>query len=422
MKIAAYTVVLGLGLLASACGSDKRGTGGGGGTQKETVKIGVMHTLTGEYREYGPPADNAVKLAIKEINAAGGVLGGRNLEAIYTDSKTEATAVAVPAMMLVAAKVAGVVEDNSSSISLELLKYTGPASIAQLSASSTSPELIKAGDNFFRFAPPDTLQAGVLAKQAHDKGINKVAILYEADDSYGKGLNDAFKMKFESVGGVVTQSDSFDPMASSFRDLIQRMLAGAPEAVMLPVTTGSAGKLLKEVKAQLGTRAAPRWLFPDSLHIQEFVDNLNVAKSLVEGAIGTAPTTSDEADAKMRQTTFTTAYKAEYSKDPAQFNDAGYDSVYVLAAAVQRAGSADPAMVLAQIREVAGKTDAPAGTKFGPGQWKAGVDALAASQGVNYEGASGSCDLDDNGDPSGFYNVWSIEGGKIKDATTAVRP
>ena len=414
--------LLGFGVLALGCGSDKKSSGGGGSTQKETVKIGVMHTLTGDYREYGPPADSAVKLAIKEINAAGGVLGGRNLEAIYTDSRTDEKAVASPAMMLVAAKVVGVVEDNSSSISLELLKYTGPASIAQLSASSTSPELIKSGDNFFRLAPPDTLQAAVLAKQARDKGISKVAVLYEAGDSYGKGLNDAFKARFETLGGMVTQSDSFDPMASNYRDLVTRTLAGAPDAVMLPVTTGSAGKLLKEVKAQIGPRPVPKWLFPDSLHIQMFVDNLNVAKPLVEGAIGTAPTTPDDPEDKMRNATFTSAYKAEFSMDPAQYNDAGYDSVYILAAAVQRAGSTDPAMVLAQIRDVAGKQGMPAGTKFGPGQWKTGLDALTASQAVNYEGASGTCDLDEAGDPGGYYNVWSIQGGMIKDADGAVRP
>ncbi len=422
MQKLVYVSVLGLAL-AAGCGDDKKGgTTGAGGMAGPTIKIGSVHTLTGEYADYGPPADNAVKLAVKEINDAGGVLGGRKLEVIYTDSKSDATGATAPAMDLITnKKVTAITEDNSSSISTEILKYSTSANVAQISASSTSPSLTKAGDNFFRLAPADTLQAKVLAKQAKDGGLMKVAVLYEMDDVYGMGLNDAFKTSFEAAGGMVSLSMAFDPSAASFRMPVQALFTAAPDGILLVTTTETAAKVLQEFKSQLGPRTAPRFLLPDALKSQDFVANLAAAKSLVEGCIGTAPTTPSDAEDVARGALFTAAYKAAYGKDPVIYNDASYDSIYIIAAAIEKAKSDAPADVLAQIANVAGKQPMATGATFGPGQWAAMQAAIVAGMDVNYQGASGTCDLDENGDPSGFYNVWTVMGGMVKDGMT-VKP
>ena len=185
--------------------------------------------------------------------------------------------------------------------------------------------------------------------------------------------------------------------------------------------TETGAKILQEFKSQLGPRTPPRFLLPDALHSQDFVSNLAAAKSLVEGCIGTAPTTPSDAEDIARGATFNAAFKAAYSKDPVQYNDASYDSIYIIAAAIEKAKSDAPADVLAQIREVSGKQPMAAGTTFGPGEWKKAQTAIAAGEAVNYQGASGTCDLDEAGDPSGFYNVWSVMGGMIKDGMT-VKP
>jgi ABC-type branched-subunit amino acid transport system substrate-binding protein len=133
-----------------------------------------------------------------------------------------------------------------------------------------------------------------------------------------------------------------------------------------------------------------------------------------EGSFGTAAGTT-ETDAG---TAFDQAWEEAYGDVPAvpylrEINDA----IYLIALAAEKAGSTDPTAMRDALREVANEP----GTVVGPGPegWSAAVESVAAGEDVNYEGATGPADLDENGDVAvGSILIWKVEGGEIIDVET----
>ena len=82
----------------------------------------------------------------------------------------------------------------------------------------------------------------------------------------------------------------------------------------------------------------------------------------------------------------------------------GYDAAFLMALAIEKAGAADRSKIAAALREVA----TPPGTVIRPGEWQKAKAAIAAGEDVNYEGASGNVDFDENGDVGGIYSVNTV--------------
>ncbi len=398
--------VLATAVLVSACGDDKKTTGGTGGTGGPSgeIPIGSVISITGALADYGPPINNAITLAVTEINDAGGVLG-KKLKLVQKDDNTDADKAKVAAQSLVDTdKVVGVIGGLASGGSIKIKEVTMTAGIPQISPASTSPALTEA-DNFFRTVPSDALQAKVLVKRAMAAGLTKVAIIY-VNNPYGKGLNDAFTTGFMAGGGMVTASIPYEPMQASYSMQAQMALADAPNGIFLAAYPEEGAKIMQEAKNR-GASAAQKWLFPDGLKAQSFIDNLAAAKPLAEGCIGTAPANSPAADDQARTTKFKAAFKAKFGADPGTYCDSAYDAVYLLAAAIQKAG--DPATALAQVVAVS-KGEGGSATEFGPGDWAL---AKAATGALNYQGAAGKLDLDASGEPSGFYGIYTVTNGRL---------
>ncbi len=196
-------------------------------------------------------------------------------------------------------------------------------------------------------------------------------------------------------------------MQASYSMQAQMALAGAPDGIFLAAYPEEGAKIMQEAKNRGASATSQKWLFPDGLKAQSFVDNLAAAKPLVEGCIGTAPATSPAADDQVRTNKFKAAFKAKYGVDPGTYCDSAYDSVYLLAAAIQKAG--DPATALGQV-VAASKGEGGSATEFGPGDW---AMAKAATGALNYQGAAGKLDLDANGEPSGFYGLFTVTNGRL---------
>jgi neutral amino acid transport system substrate-binding protein len=262
-----------------------------------------------------------------------------------------------------------------------------------------------APDNFFRTLPSDALQGKVLATQALAKGHMTVNIIY-VTGAYGQGLADAFKSSFTAAGGTVASSMPYVEKAASYTDVVTAALAGAPKGVLLVGDLDDSVKILQEAKVKGAVKGSPVWLFPDGLKDQTgFIDNLNTAKELAQGAIGTAPGTSTAAADQERANKYKAAYKAKFGSDPGLYADNAYDAVYIIAAAIKKAASVDRAAIMAEIVNVSSGAGGGA-TSFGPGDW---AMASMATGALNYEGASGAVDMDANGEPAGFYQLWTVD-------------
>jgi ABC-type branched-subunit amino acid transport system substrate-binding protein len=176
-----------------------------GPTTETPLKIGLLLSFTGDLSDFGPPHENAARLAVKEINAAGGVLGAP-IEVVKGDDATDPSQGVSEATRLINVEhVQVILGALASGVTLPVAEsVTGPNHILQISEASTSPALTAAKDNdyLFRTTISDAAQGVVLAKLATDSGVKSVCTMY-INNAYGQGLSQIFSENFEKAGGKV---------------------------------------------------------------------------------------------------------------------------------------------------------------------------------------------------------------------------
>lgn len=375
-------------------------TGGDG----DALILGTLLPLSGRLEAYGPDMQNATKLAVKHINAAGGV-NGMPVEIFHEDDRTDATQAPNAMNNLVNKGVVAVVGAASSTVTLSVLPVAGDNSVILISPASTSPALTRDDDDgwFWRVPPSDALQGKVLAKVVRDDGHDTVAIMAE-NGAYGVGLGDIFRDTFLALGGNVSQYVKYEGGAATFTSQIQTAASGNPDAIVLIGYPTEGSQIMREA-GQQGLTDTIAFYFSEGLNDAAFPTNAgNVSgKNVLSGFKGTTPSSGPSSTAAAD---FVAAYKAEYGNDePGLFAAESYDAVWAIALAAQRAGSVDPD----DIRDALNGVWNDGGTDVMAANATEALEAAAAGD-VNYVGASNDFDWDDNGDPlSGFYAVWTVD-------------
>ncbi|MER7008924.1 ABC transporter substrate-binding protein [Dactylosporangium sp. NPDC000555] len=171
-----------------------------GKTPKPPLKYGLLLPKTGALAFQGPPMFAAAKLAIKEINEAGGVLG-QPVQVEEGDDGTNPDAAKATAAQFISRGVAVIIGAGASGVSKAVIPQVAQAGRVMISPSATSDELTKFDDKgfFFRTSPPDVLQAKAVADVIMRDGHTKVAIIAR-DDSYGKGLAEGVRTDLAAAG------------------------------------------------------------------------------------------------------------------------------------------------------------------------------------------------------------------------------
>jgi ABC-type branched-subunit amino acid transport system substrate-binding protein len=280
---------------------------------------------------------------------------------------------------------------------------TSKEGIPQISGASTSPVITDLDDDdfMFRTVPSDAFQGRALAEVVAENGLSNVSILYVNND-YGEGLADSFEAAFEEHGGSVEQRNAFEQGNASYRGEVSGAANGDPEALVVIGYPESGITILRQA---LEGGHFDRFVFTDGLKAPEIIDSLGA--EVLEGSFGTAPQAMTDTDSAEH---FRSAYEGEYGEVPPKpFIDTAYDATWVLALAAQAAGSTDGEAVRDALRDVAN----PPGEQILPGEWNKAMELLADGQDINYSGASGSVDFDDNGDVSGTFAHWVIRDGEI---------
>ena len=369
------------------------------------TKIGALMPMTGALQAYGTTSLNGVRMAVDEINAQGGVLGGK-LALAVGDTQTNPQAGVDAAQKLVSVEgVVGIVGALASGVSIPVAKsVSSVAGIPQISSASTSPVLTDLDDKdfLFRTVPHDALQGVVLADVVKKNGLSKVGIIYVNND-YGDGLQKSFSAAFAKLGGTVTASLPYEEKKASYRGELSKLAGGKPQALVLIGYPEDGTPILRQ---SLEEGFFKKFVFTDGMKAPEII--AAIGAQYLNGSIGTAPEAIADSPTAA---TFKKAYEAKFGElPPKPFIDTAYDATFILALAIQKAGSADPKKVRDALRAVAG----PPGVKIGPGQWKEAVAAIAAGKDIDYVGASGSQDFDAKGDVPGTFGVWTIADGQIK--------
>ncbi|MBF0247183.1 MAG: ABC transporter substrate-binding protein [Alphaproteobacteria bacterium] len=372
-----------------------------GAAQADGLKIGALMPMTGGLQAYGVTSLNGVNLAADQINAAGGVNGGK-LEVVVGDTQTSAQPGVAAAKKLVSVEgVSALVGALSSGVTIPIAQtVAAPNGVPQISGASTAPAITSMDDQdfLFRTVPTDAVQGVGMAELAAEAGIKNAAVIYVNND-YGKGLAEAFAAAFTRKGGAVAQSVAFEEKQASFRGELQKAASGGATHLVLIAYPESGIPILKQ---SLEGGYFMKFVFSDGMKANDIVDAIGA--EYLDGAFGTTAESAGDA-AKIYQA----AFEAKYGPTEKPYSDTAYDATMILALAAAKAGSSDPKAIRDALRDVA---NAP-GEAVLPGEFAKGVQLLKAGKDIDYVGASGPVDFDANGDVSGTFAHWVIENGRF---------
>ena len=388
-----------------------------GPSEDRVLKIATILAITGALSPFGPNNQNGTQMAVDEINAAGGVLG-QPIQVFHFDSKTDPTTAAAAARTAISTDhVDAIIGATGSGQCAQIVPIAAANHVFEISASCTSPIFSNTtftGGFWARTAPSDALQGVVAAWYArHNLTMNYTAVI-GINTAYGTGLAGVYASSFKKFGGNLTDDPpvivtEVQAGATDYTTQLTQIMSAspAPQLIYLVAYPQDGVLMVKNWETLLGSHpswAGVKWMFSEGLYDQKnFLSVLyNPPNSVNVSAFqGTAPSAYGGLTGP-NFASWAQKYQTKFGHAPSLFDDNAYDAVYLIALAAQKAGLATGDAIKANIQAVS----AGPGTTIYPGQWSQALSALGSGQGVNYEGASGSVNLNAQGDPLSGYIVW----------------
>lgn len=353
--ILSVAVVCAVGLVISGCkkeGADA-GTPGSGAASGAEIKIGEFASLTGKEAAFGNSSHKGTVLAVEEINAAGGVLG-KPLKLIHEDNRsTPGESATIVKKLISRNNVVAILGEVASGRSLEAAPICQENKIPQISPSSTNPKVTEMGDYIFRVCFIDPFQGTVMAKFAKDTlKVRQVALLYDVASPYSVGLAKYFKETFTGNGGTILLEQRFNSGDKDFKAQLTAIKSSNPQAIFVPCYYTEAALITVQAR-QLGLTVplfgGDGWEAPELLEI---------GGAAMEGTYYSTHYSAEDAAPAVQN--FVTKFKAKNNGEvPDAMAALGYDSVFVLADAIKRAGGTESAKLrdaLAATKDFSGVT------------------------------------------------------------------
>lgn len=394
---------LGATIVACACG-----LAAGGAAQE--IKVGSVAAVTGPVAEVAAGIVVGRNLAAQHVNDQGGLLDGAAYRLVLGDDQCDpkASVDAATKVVHVEQVVAIIGGTCSGGTNAMAQSVTIPAGVVSVSDSATAPSITELKDNdlVFRVAPSDAYQGRVLAGLAMDRGLTKLALTF-ANDDYNAGLAAAFEASFKELGGEITASQMHEPNKASYRSELATLASQPVDALALFAYYGGSGITI--IRNSLENGLFDTFLAADGMADTSVITQIG-ADTLRDHLFITLPG-ADTANASYQA--FATALEQAGGDPAGPFVANGYDATFLIALAIEQAGAADRAKIGEALRAVAG----PPGTVIRPGEWSAAKEAIAAGDDINYEGASGPVDFDENGDVAGVYQLYTVGVGDEWEST-----
>lgn len=371
-----------------------------GAAQAGEIKIGVILGYTGPIESLTPDMAAGAELAMKEVNAAGGIMSGDTFTSVRGDSTCVDAAAAQSAAerLITSDGVKAIVGADCSGVTTAILNNVAKANgVVMISPSATSPALSSIEDDglFFRTAPSDARQGQVLADILMDKGVKSAALTYTNND-YGKGLAESIKSNFEGKGGTITISAAHEDGKGDYSAEVGALAQAGGDVLIVAGYLDQGGKGV--IQGALDSGAFDTFVLPDGM----IGDSLPLAiGSDLDGSYGTVPGT----DSIGASTFASLAEGAGFKAGP--FASESYDAAALIILAMQASGSSNSADFKAKIMDVA---NAP-GTQILPGELGKAIGILKSGGEIDYVGAS-AVELIGPGESAGNYREILVSGGK----------
>lgn len=336
------TLALVLVALIAMCSVFAAGGSESTSASSDTYTIGFIGPLTGDNANYGIRCSNAARLAIDEINAAGGI-DGKQLALIAENSLgTVDGAIAAYEKLVYSDNVCAIIGPVFTSPALAVAQRCYEDGIVMVSPSATHKDVTAVGDYVYRTVPSDSLQSEVAAHYFYEVlGYRNIACLYAMND-YSQGLATGVEEIFTELGGTVSAMETCMVGDKDFRTQLGVIANTDAEAIYIPNYTVEDAQILEQAY-QLGMDLP--FLSSDGFSDPEIY---NLAGDFTDGVIYVGPA---QAEASTLLADFQEAYSAAYNGDmPDSFATNAYDATYILAQAIDRAGSADRDLINQEVK------------------------------------------------------------------------
>jgi branched-chain amino acid transport system substrate-binding protein len=352
----------------------------------EVIRIGHVAPLTGGIAHLGKDNENGARLAVEEINEAGGIkIGDKTFKfaLVAEDDKADPKEGTLAAQKIVDSGAIAVVGHLNSGTTIPASKIYADAGMAQISPSATNPKYTEQGfKTAFRVVANDNQQGAVLANYAADELKAKTIAIIDDRTAYGQGLADVVERVAKEKGLKVVAREFTNDKATDFNAILTKVRATKPDVVMYGGMDATAGPMAKQMR-QLGLKST--FIAGDGVCSPEFI------KLAGDAGNGLHCSQAGEAVEKLaRGGDFVAKYKKRFNNADVQiYSPYSYDAVFVIADAIQRAGKVDRASVAGEVSK------------------------------TNHSGVTGQITFDEKGDiKGGAISMFKVENGKMEYVST----
>ncbi|MBL8669958.1 MAG: ABC transporter substrate-binding protein [Alphaproteobacteria bacterium] len=316
------------------------------GAQAQDIQLGAVYPLTGGVSYDGITKLNGAKLAVEEINATGGVLGRKvalsSEDGACNPAQSASSAEKLINQQKVVAIIGAICSSGSGAIAEVVKKY----GIPQVTGVSTAERLTEQGNPWFFRATTTTTLNGMSMGASIMKaaGGKRFAFIVTSDD-WGRSASASYGETFKKLGGEVTATEFFDRNDTDFNAALTKIRASRPEAIFSTGGFQNAANITKQAR-QLGIQVP---ILGEGAYTAEQFNKL--VAPFTDKVFGVIEWVSALDTPKNKK--FIADYQAKYKEMPNKFSAAGYQTVYIVAEAIKRAGSTEGE----KLRDALSKTD-----------------------------------------------------------------
>ena len=367
------------GLVFAGCSNGNEEAGSAEKTEMgDTITLGNSAPLTGPVSIYGITTNNGIKLALDEINEAGGILG-KKVEWKEYDDKGEITDAVTNYNKLMEDEVSAIFGGVPSKPSLAIAEASVNDGIVYITPTGTQANITEGKENVFRTAFTDPFQGEVLANFSKNKlNATKAAVLRNQSSDFSMGVADVFVEKAKELGLEVVADESYGDSDTDFKAQLTKVRKEEPDVLLIPDYYEKVALIAPQVR-DAGIDAtllgADGWDTVLSVMDKSSFD-------AIDGSYFSNQFTLEDPSEKVQK--FIKDYKEKYGEDPSTFAAEGYDTVYLYKQAVEEADSFD---------------------------WDKVIEALKK---ISFDGITGSFTYDENNNPVKTAKMIRIENGEYK--------
>ena len=299
----------------------------------DTIKIGFNAPLTGFAASDGKSSTEGAKLAVRQINEAGGVLGRKLELIIYDDQAKPAQSIPIANKLIGRDKVVVGISGSYSGATRSAAGVFQENKVPYISAYAIHPDITRAGNYVFRTSFLGQVQGKAGAKLIGDIMGKKKVVIITLQNDFGKSLAAGFKEMAAKYGITVINEYQYSIKDRQFGSIVAKIKADNPEAIYASGYYFTAGPLVSQLRSA-GIHAPV--IGQEGYDSQKFIE---IAGKAAEGVI---ITTSLDRDSKARETAdFIRAFEKQAGFKADMVAASGHTAVMVAARAIEQAGSTD---------------------------------------------------------------------------------